>query len=58
MTSLLKLEILLDLGGCICGTPDEAHETARRWEAAGVDLLPRLSTPTTRAASPAGGRSS
>ncbi len=42
---LLTLEILLDMNACVCGTPDEAVEMCRRYEAAGVDLLLCLVNP-------------
>lgn len=42
---MLNLEILLDLGACVCGDPDDAVEMCRRYETAGVDLLLCLVNP-------------
>jgi alkanesulfonate monooxygenase SsuD/methylene tetrahydromethanopterin reductase-like flavin-dependent oxidoreductase (luciferase family) len=42
---LLSLDILLDINACVCGTPDEAVEMCKRYEAAGVDLLLCLVNP-------------
>ena len=42
---LLNLDILLGLGACVCGDPQEAIEMCRRYEAAGVDLLLCLVNP-------------
>ncbi len=42
---LLTLDILQMMGACACGTPDDAIEICRRYEAAGVDLLLCLVNP-------------
>ncbi len=42
---LLTLDILLDLNACVCGTPEQAVEMCKRYEAAGVDLLLCLINP-------------
>ncbi len=42
---LLSLELLQQMGACVCGTPDDAVEVCRRYEAAGVDLLLCLVNP-------------
>jgi alkanesulfonate monooxygenase SsuD/methylene tetrahydromethanopterin reductase-like flavin-dependent oxidoreductase (luciferase family) len=42
---LLSLDILLAMGACVCGDPDDAVEMCRRYEAAGVDLLLCLVNP-------------
>lgn len=39
LLGLLSLEILQDLGACVCGTPDDAYEMCKRYEDAGIDLL-------------------
>ncbi len=42
---LLTLDILLAMNAAVCGTPDQAIEMCRRYEAAGVDLLLCLVNP-------------
>jgi len=44
-TQLLSLELLREIGACVCGTPDDAVEMCRRYEEAGVDLLLCLVNP-------------
>ncbi len=45
LLDLLTLEILEDMNACVCGTPDDAIEQCKRYEAAGVDLLLCLVNP-------------
>jgi len=42
---LLSLEYLADAGACVLGTPEQAIESCKRYEAAGVDLLLCLVNP-------------
>ncbi len=42
---LLSLEYLVDSGACVLGTPEQAIETCKRYEAAGVDQLLCLVNP-------------
>ncbi len=42
---LLSMDILMDMNACVCGTPDDAIEQCKRYEAAGVDLLLCLVNP-------------
>jgi alkanesulfonate monooxygenase SsuD/methylene tetrahydromethanopterin reductase-like flavin-dependent oxidoreductase (luciferase family) len=44
---LLSLEYLVDSGACVLGTPEQALEACKRYEAAGVDLLLCLVNPYT-----------
>ncbi|MCU1430763.1 MAG: class flavin-dependent oxidoreductase [Actinomycetia bacterium] len=42
---LLSLEYLVESGACVLGTPDQAIESCRRYQEAGVDLLLCLVNP-------------
>jgi alkanesulfonate monooxygenase SsuD/methylene tetrahydromethanopterin reductase-like flavin-dependent oxidoreductase (luciferase family) len=42
---LLTMDILMGMNAAVCGTPDQAVEMCRRYEAAGVDLLLCLVNP-------------
>lgn len=45
LLDLLSMEYLLDAGACVVGTPEDCLASARRFEAAGVDLLLCLVNP-------------
>ncbi|MGI5163437.1 LLM class flavin-dependent oxidoreductase [Spirillospora sp. CA-253888] len=45
LLDLLSMDHLLDSGAVVCGTPDQCHAAARRFEEAGVDLLLCLVNP-------------